>query len=153
MIAIKLKLGQAGRQATAAVGTGNFICPIEKHDVRKMARKIAKGNCHKKAATKKAAKQFIVAALGYCFLWLSGKHIHIHAHKHIHSTAHTPMHFYCSIHLCAAKTIFVILPARCFRCFLRSFLSLHTHTHTHTGQLGVCVCRVVRGAHLSGAFA
>lgn len=108
-----------------------------------MARKIAKGNCHKKEATKKAAKQFIVAAPRYSILWLSGKHIHIHMQTYTHIRAHsstlravhTPMHFYCSILLCAAKTIFVILPARGFRCFLRSFLSLHTQT----GQQGVCV--------------
>lgn len=116
-----------------------------------MARKIAKGNCHKKAATKKAAKQFIVAAPRYSILWLSGKHIHIHMQTYTHIRAHsstlravhTPMHFYCSILLCAAKTIFVILPARGFRCFLRSFLSLHTHRQVSKVCVFTWVCAVL----------
>lgn len=160
MIAIKLKLGQAGN-CCCCCWDWQLYLPIGKHDVRKMARKIAKGNCHKKAATKKAAKQFIVAAPRYSILWLSGKHIHIHmqtytqirAHSSTLRAVHTPMHFYCSILLCAAKTIFVILPARGFRCFLRSFLSLHTHRQVSKVCVCVSVCRVVHGAHLSGAFA
>lgn len=146
MIAIKLKLAEAGRQANAAaVGTDNFICPIEKHDVRKMARKIAKGNCHKKAATKEAAKQFIVAAPGYFFLWLSRKHIHTHkdmyTHTYVCTQAHTCTHLNIHLalytHLCTFIVAYICAPPKQFlsfcqraaRCFLRSFLSLHSHTH------------------------
>lgn len=121
MIAIKLKLGQAGRQATAAVGTGNFICPIEKHDVRKMARKIAKGNCHKKAATKKAAKQFIVAALGYCFLWCT--------HLNIYIVPHTHLCTFIVAYICAPPKQFLSFCQRAaFAAFYVAF-SLYTHTH------------------------
>lgn len=141
MIAIKLKLGQAGRQATAAVGTGNFICPIEKHDVRKMARKIAKGNCHKKAATKKAAKQFIVAALGYCFLWLSGKHIHIHAHTCTHLNIYIAPH----THLCTFIVAYICAPPKQFLSFCQRaafaafYVAFSLYTHTYRSARCVCV--------------
>lgn len=129
--------------------------------MRKMARKIAKGNCHKKAATKKAAKQFIVAAPRYSILWLSGKHIHIHmqTYTHMHIQAHSePYKHLCTFivaHFCAPPKQFLSFCQRAaFAAFYVAF-ALYTHTHRQVSKVCVCVsvCRVVHGAHLSGAFA
>lgn len=106
-----------------------------------MARKIAKGNCHKKSAAKKTAKQFIVAAsTRYSFQWLSGKHTHIYAHstalRHTHRALHS------LAHLCTFIVAYFCAPPKHFLSFCQrtaAFAAFFPHTHLHTVELGVCV--------------